>query len=214
MKSMLKDAGILFAITLVAGLLLGCVYQITKEPIARQEALAQENACREVFSDAESFEAVTDFTEEAAQAVLNEGGYSAASVNACQEAKDASGTVLGYVLTVTTHEGYGGDIQFTVGVRNDGTLNGISLLSISETAGLGMRAKQDPSFLAQFNGTKTSEYKVVTDGTGSSSDSSIDAIGGSTVTSKAITKGVNAALAVYADLSKANVKTVGGVSVE
>lgn len=60
MKSMLKDAGILFAITLVAGLLLGCVYQITKEPIARQEALAQENACREVFSDAESFEAVTD----------------------------------------------------------------------------------------------------------------------------------------------------------
>lgn len=51
-----------------------------------------------------------------------------------------------------------------------------------------MRAKQDPSFLAQFNGTKTSEYKVVTDGTGSSSDSSIDAIGGSTVTSKAITR--------------------------
>ena len=36
----------------------------------------------------------------------------------------------------------------------------------------------------------------------------------STVTSKAITKGVNAALAVYADLAKANVKTVGGVSVE
>ena len=62
--------------------LLGCVYQITKEPIARQEALAQENACREVFSDAESFEAVTDFTEEAAQTVLNEGGYSTASVNA------------------------------------------------------------------------------------------------------------------------------------
>ncbi|MFR3340619.1 MAG: FMN-binding protein [Lachnospira pectinoschiza] len=85
---------------------------------------------------------------------------------------------------------------------------------MSETAGLGMRAKQDPSFLAQFNGTKTSEYKVVTDGTGSSSDSYIDAIGGSTVTSKAITKGVNAALAVYADLAKANVKTVGGVSVE
>ena len=73
MKSMLKDAGILFAITLVAGLLLGCVYQITKEPIARQEALAQENACREVFSDAESFEAVTDFTEEAAQTVLSQG---------------------------------------------------------------------------------------------------------------------------------------------
>ena len=49
-----EDAGSSVRNHLVAGLLLGCVYQITKEPIARQEALAQENACREVFSDAES----------------------------------------------------------------------------------------------------------------------------------------------------------------
>lgn len=188
MKSMLKDAGILFAITLVAGLLLGCVYQITKEPIARQEALAQENACREVFSDAESFEAVTDFTEEAAQAVLNEGGYSAASVNACQEAKDASGTVLGYVLTVTTHEGYGGDIQFTVGVRNDGTLNGISLLSISETAGLGMQAGD--VLVPQF--ADKNSYPYVYTKTGSTADNEIDAISGATITTNAVTNGVNA----------------------
>mgnify|MGYP001038583550 FL=1 len=52
------------------------------------------------------------------------------------------------------------------------------------------------------------------DGSASESNANVDAIGGSTVTSKAITKGVNAALAVYADLAKANVKTVGGVSVE
>ena len=188
MKSMLKDAGILFAITLVAGLLLGCVYQITKEPIARQEALAQENACREVFSDAESFEAVTDFTEEAAQTVLNEGGYSAASVNACQEAKDASGTVLGYVLTVTTHEGYGGDIQFTVGVRNDGTLNGISLLSISETAGLGMQAGD--VLVPQF--ADKNAYPYVYTKTGSTADNEIDAISGATITTNAVTNGVNA----------------------
>ena len=180
MKSMLKDAGILFAITLVAGLLLGCVYQITKEPIARQEALAQENACREVFSDAESFEA--------AQTVLNEGGYSAASVNACQEAKDASGTVLGYVLTVTTHEGYGGDIQFTVGVRNDGTLNGISLLSISETAGLGMQAGE--VLVPQF--ADKNAYPYVYTKTGSTADNEIDAISGATITTNAVTNGVNA----------------------
>ena len=123
-------------------------------------------------------------------------------------------TVLPIFVTGVAHDGYGGDIKFSVGLSTDGTYLGTSILTISETAGLGMRAKQDPSFLAQFNGTKASEYKVVTDGTGSSSDSSIDAIGGSTVTSKAITKGVNAALAVYADLAKGNVKTVGGVSVE
>ena len=193
MKSMLKDAGILFAITLVAGLLLGCVYQITKEPIARQEALAQENACREVFSDAESFEAVTDFTEEAAQTVLNEGGYSAASVNACQEAKDASGTVLGYVLTVTTHEGYGGDIQFTVGVRNDGTLNGISLLSISETAGLGMKAEEE--LVPQFSDKKTDSFAYSK--TGASADNEIDAISGATITTNAVVNGVNAGLIYF-----------------
>ena len=194
MKSMLKDAGILFAITLVAGLLLGCVYQITKEPIARQEALAQENACREVFSDAESFEAVTDFTEEAAQTVLNEGGYSAASVNACQEAKDASGTVLGYVLTVTTHEGYGGDIQFAMGVQDDGTLNGISILSISETAGLGMRATTD-DFKNQFKDKNVEKFTYTK--TGATSDDEIDALSGATITTNAMTNGVNAGLAAF-----------------
>ena len=131
---------------------------------------------------------MTDFTEEAAQTVLNEGGYSAASVNACQEAKDASGTVLGYVLTVTTHEGYGGDIQFTVGVRNDGTLNGISLLSISETAGLGMQAGD--VLVPQF--ADKNAYPYVYTKTGSTADNEIDAISGATITTNAVTDGVNA----------------------
>ena len=51
----------------------------------------------------------------------------------------ASVGLLGYVITVTTREGYGGDIQFAVGVRMDGTVNGMSILDIAETAGLGMR---------------------------------------------------------------------------
>ena len=73
MKSMLKDAGILFAITLVAGLLLGCVYQVTKEPIARQEALAQENACREV--------SVSYTHLEFAEAIITRGGVYVKDVN-------------------------------------------------------------------------------------------------------------------------------------
>ena len=201
MKNIIKDACILFAITLVAGILLGLVYNVTKDPIAQQNEKAKQKAYQEVIADADKFEALdgsyaSDKVAETAKAVL--------SASATDFSKDdvsevvagiKNGKIIGFVVTV-------------------GTYLGTSILTISETAGLGMRAKQDPSFLAQFNGTKTSEYKVVTDGTGSSSDSSIDAIGGSTVTSKAITKGVNAALAVYADLAKANVKTVGGVSVE
>ena len=49
---------------------------------------------------------------------------------------------VGYVVNVTSHEGYGGDIDISVGIREDGTVTGIEMLSISETAGLGMKAKE------------------------------------------------------------------------
>lgn len=57
-NSMIRDALILFAITLIAGLVLGAVYQVTKEPIAVQKEKAKQQACTEVFQDAASFEAV------------------------------------------------------------------------------------------------------------------------------------------------------------
>ena len=213
MKKIVKDALVLFAITLVAGILLGVVYQITLDPIAKANENAKEKAYKAVLAEADSFETIDALPSDDDINASSDIDFSKDKVNEVAIGKKG-GETAGYVVTVTDSDGYGGDIKFSVGLSTDGTYLGTSILTISETAGLGMRAKQDPSFLAQFNGTKTSEYKVVTDGTGSSSDSSIDAIGGSTVTSKAITKGVNAALAVYADLAKANVKTVGGVSVE
>ncbi len=190
MKNMFKDAAILFAITLIAGLLLGGVYQITKDPIAKQEALALEKACREVFADADSFEQAQDFDQAKADAVLTEGGYSAQTVNGYQTARDASGAVMGYVLTVTTHEGYGGDIQFTMGINADGSLNGISLLSISETPGLGMQAED--VLVPQFAGRNA--YPFVYTKTGAAGDNEIDAISGATITTNAMTNGVNAGL--------------------
>ena len=57
MKEMMKNTGILLVITILSGLLLGIVYQVTKEPIAAQELKAKQEACKEVFADAESFEA-------------------------------------------------------------------------------------------------------------------------------------------------------------
>lgn len=190
MKSMLKDAAILFVITLIAGLVLGGVYQITKEPIARQEALALENACREVFASAAAFENQEDFDAEHADMVLSEGGYASQSIDGCQSALDGSGAVIGYVLTVTTHEGYGGDIQFTMGINADGSLNGISLLDISETPGLGMQAED--VLVPQFAGR--SAYPFVYTKTGAVRENEIDAISGATITTNAVTNGVNAGL--------------------
>ena len=48
-KKIIKDTIALTVITLIAGVALGGVYEITKEPIARQEALAKEKAYQEVF---------------------------------------------------------------------------------------------------------------------------------------------------------------------
>ena len=68
MKKILKDAFALLMITLVAGILLGFVYSITKEPIAQQEQLTKERSCQEVFADAATFENDTDDLEAAAAA--------------------------------------------------------------------------------------------------------------------------------------------------
>ena len=106
-------------------------------------------------------------------------------------AKDASGNELGYAFTVTTSEGYGGDIQFAMGIQDDGTLNGISILSIGETAGLGMNADK-PEWKGQFAGKKAEVFSVTKDG--ATSDDQINAISGATITSRAVTNAVNAAV--------------------
>ena len=123
------------------------------------------------------------------------------------------GKVIGLVVTVVA--GDGGDIKFSVGVGADGTYLGTSILSISETAGLGMRVKTSPDFLAQFKSANTDKFVLVKDGSGAAAgDEKIDAISGSTVTSKAVLRGVNSALIAYKEIYAAKAVTVGGVSVE
>lgn len=216
MNKIIKDACILFAITLVAGILLGAVYDITKTPIANQNEKAKQEAYRAVMADADKFEEIDGFSAaDGATSYLAKGDedYSADEITEVV-AGVKNNKIIGFVVTVVAGDGYGGDIKFSVGVKADGTYSGTSILSISETAGLGMRAKTDPTFLGQLEGKKVSKFNVVKDGTGSSADDKVDAIGGSTITSKAVVKGVNAALTVYNGLASANVKTVGGATIE
>ena len=99
----------------------------------------------------------------------------------------------GYVITTTDKEGYGGDIQITVGITADGTVNGVSILTINETAGLGMRAKE-PAFYEQYQGKQTERFVVSKDG---GAGEPIDALSGATITSRAVTGAVNAALGYF-----------------
>ena len=203
MSKIIKNALALTAITVVIGLLLGIVYEVTNEPIAQQQLKAKQEACVEVFPDADSFEAmdITGNTEDF-RAALDEAGYTAQTVDEVYEALDASGETAGYVITVTSAEGYGGDIQFSMGVALDGTTLGISFLSISETAGLGMNADTD-SFKDQFKDQNVPEFSYSK--TGATQEGEIDALSGATITTNAVTNGVNAGLCVFQLLSEGGI---------
>ena len=191
-NTMVKDAAILLVITLFSGLILGLVYQITKEPIALAEERAAKEAYSEVFPAASEYELLEDLALELLSEDTEwlEAGFDGVSIENVLKALDNDGSLLGYVLTVTSHEGYGGDITFTMGIANDGTLNGISILDISETAGLGMKAEE--VLKPQFADKNVSGFTYTK--TGAVSDDQIDAISGATITTKAVTKAVNSGL--------------------
>ena len=195
-NKIIKDALALTLITLVAGVALGGVYEITKDPIAKQEAQANAEAYEQVFTDAAAFEAVEmdDTLTKTIRDQLDQEGYKAQSIEEVMRAEDQSGETLGYAFTVVTSEGYGGDIQFSMGVQNDGTLNGISILSIGETAGLGMNA-DTPAFKDQFVGKQVEKLQYTKNG--ATQDDEINAISGATVTTNAMTNGVNAGLCAF-----------------
>lgn len=127
----------------------------------------------------------------------------------------------GFVIETVTY-GYAGDITMLIGVSNAGKVTGLVVRELSETYGLGANALTDVDFLAQFlNGT--GEFAVATSGedafsgaTGTVTEDSgestdVDALTGATVTSKAIVRAINSAIAYVtgADVSS-SATTWGG----
>lgn len=90
----------------------------------------------------------------------------------------------GYVIETVTY-GYVDNIRMLIGVSNDGKVTGLMVRDMSETFGLGAQALTDTDFLAQFLNT-SGEAAV---------GETVDALTGATVTSKAITRAVNSAVA-------------------
>lgn len=196
MNKIIKNAMILTAITLISGCLLGLVYEITKEPITQAQENAKQAAYKTVLAEADSFEDV-EVDEEAAFEPLVAAGYDADSIMEVAVAKDANGKEIGYVITVASHEGYGGDIEISVGILNDGTVKGIEMLSIGETAGLGMKAKE-PEFKNQFQDKQVDVFFYTK--SGEEGEDKIDALSGATITTNAVTNGVNSALVYFREV--------------
>ena len=109
----------------------------------------------------------------------------------------------GFVIETCTY-GYAGEITMLIGVDNAGKVVGLRVVSMSETLGLGANALTDHEFLAQFLNT-TGDVAIQTGGedafsgaTGSSggnTETYVDGITGATVTSKAIARSINSAVA-------------------
>jgi electron transport complex protein RnfG len=183
--SILKNALILFGITLIAGLLLGFTYSFTVDAIAEQTKIKTEKALAAVMDNSSFSEYDVDGDVEYITRV-----YEAVSRD--------SGDVSGYAFQLETTEGYDGTINMMVGINADGTINGIDIISHTETPGLGAQADEDP-FKSQFVNKSASLLSLVK---GNSNDQNIDAIGGATITSAAVTNAVNEAITYYNDIIK------------
>lgn len=188
-KKILKDTAVLLVITLVSGMLLGLAYEVTDPIITARKNEERAAAYRGVF--AEASEIVPDETGllEQAAAVLTEAGCTE-TITDVMVAKDASGAVIGYAMSISTN-GFGGELVIAYGYGADGTSMGIDILTSSETSGLGSRASE-PEFKDQFAG-KTTDSFTLRKGD-ASADNEINAISGASVTSNAVTSAVNAGI--------------------
>ena len=163
----------LFLITTIVAGLLGLVNYVTADTIAEQIAQKAENAMRQVL-EADSYEPLD----------VPEGS----AVTAAYRAGDR-----GYVVRVAPN-GFGGAIDMMVGVDVSGAVTGVAIVSQSETASLGANCTRE-DFRARFTG-KTGTLSVSKDG------GEIEALTGATVTSRAVTEGVNTALEFVQEVLK------------
>ena len=184
-KDMFKLGLNLLIISAVAALLLALTNSVTASTIAQRNEQANAEARKLVLESAQDFEQVKDVKTDNSKGV---------EVSEIYEAKDASGNTVGYTLKVLP-SGYGGTIELMVGIDSvKGQVSGINVVSNSETAGLGAKAT-DPEFSDQYKGKPLEELSVLKNGT--PGDTEIKAISGATITSTAVTNGVDAAIEVY-----------------
>ncbi len=183
LKSIPKPVIALTVIALLAGLALSGAYSLTKDSIDAQKAAAAAAAYKTVLPEAESFEPMTAQVE-ALEGQVYGSGFGRVYINEAMAGKDAAGNVVGYAVSVTSAEGYDGNVTLSLGVSADGTINGVSFTELHETPGKGMLWAEEEN-LSRFAGKSASKLTLGTD---------IDAITSVTVTSKAVVNAVNAGL--------------------
>jgi electron transport complex protein RnfG len=184
MKEMIKMVVVLTFLSCLSGGLLAKLYDVTKEPIAKQVLeLVTAPVLRDMFEGTSNNPVSARFT-------IPDGDEER---NVFVAEYDGKPTAIAFEKS---GKGYGGDVGVMVAIDiNEEKLIAVSVTTHTETAGLGSKAKEDPSFVAQFAGLGLDKpVKVTKDG------GEINAISGATITSQAVCSGVSNALDVYKNL--------------
>ena len=176
---------VLACICLVSAAILGLVNKVTVGPIQANTEKTVQESLRTVMPIDGDYEDVTD--QYSGDPVTVDVTGVSVPVKAVYKAADE-----GYVVETMSPNGFGGALDMMAGVDNDGNVTGIAIISHAETSGLGSKST-DPEWQAQFKGVNGT-IGVTKDGY------QINAITGSTITSRAVCDGVNAAIAVVETL--------------
>ena len=182
MNNIFKLSINLFSICAVAALLLGFTNKLTLPIIEERNMQANNEARQLVLPKANQFQLVSSNEYDNIDGIISE----------VYEGKNGS-DIIGYTIK-TLPKGYGGEIELIVGISSEGKIEGINIGNMSETPGLGAKANES-DFKDQFNGKNASKITVVKGGT--ASDNEISAISGATITSDAVTNGVNVAIELF-----------------
>ena len=181
MNKIVKNALVLMAFSLVLGFVLGAVYKITEPVIAEATLRKEMEAYKVVFETADTFQEIAGFDAAAANAIIADYPD---TINNALEAIDASGNVIGHVVILTTKDGYGGGIVLTVGIQNDGTVNGFSVVSYG---GETIYKAFEPAFADQFKGVQVEKFEKDV-------NLNYDSVAGASMTAEAVKNACNAAI--------------------
>jgi|LSQX01.3.fsa_nt_gb electron transport complex protein RnfG len=186
-NEIIKLSLVLFLVTFIVALILAIGNYVTADRIEQLNILLQEKAQKEVLPEADSFMQIPE--EEVKKN----------DINSVQKVYigEKDGKQVGYCVSVIS-KGYGGDIEMIVGVDTDGKITGINIVNFEETPGLGSKAGE-PQYLDNYINKSVTKILKVVKGK-ANSDNEISAISGATMTSEAVTKGVNMVSEVLKDM--------------
>ena len=181
----------LFGTCVVVAFLLGLVNMVTLPNITAINRQKTEEAMKAVVADpdAASFSDALALTDDMLSAASAAGGKLTEAYQVTE-----GGAPAGYTLKIEA-SGSQGIIEMMVGLDADDTVTGVSIVSNSETSGIGSKVMNNEVTATGVHVLEQFEGKSPADGT-LTVGSNIDAITGATVSSKGVTAGVNAALAV------------------